>query len=137
MRYGTYNVPITSVGMIVYGAIMLFAPDSSYVSSAFVEGPFQLAPKNVWAVGMIAAGILALAWLHVFGVLPLLLIVACWTFSIIYAGFVVAGIPPTAGVGWAIITTQLLVGVYRRGVRSIHPPNKPHLLHHRPPADDL
>ena len=121
-RYGSGNVPITAVGILLYGTIMLFAPRASYQNPVFSIGPFDLAPKPVWAIAMIASSLLALIFLTWWALFPLLAVVTCWALSIVVAGFSLPQVSPTAGITWLIIAAQLLFGVAKRGVRAHNRP---------------
>lgn len=119
-RYGSVNVPVTSIGVIVYGAIMLFSTPSSFLSPAYTQGPFRLVPREAWAVGFIAAGIVALAMRHLLAVFPLLMMTSGWAFALGLAAATADGVTPTAGLSWFIIAVELLISVSIRGFRPKH-----------------
>lgn len=124
-RYGSVNVPITSLGVIIYGLVMLVSPASSFQAAAYQEGPFQLAGQRAWAVAFIAAGLAALTFHHLLAIMPLLMVVSGWSIFFIIAAVDVDGVSPTAGIAWAIIATQLLVSVSIRGTAARHQPPTP------------
>lgn len=117
-RYGSVNVPITSVGVIVYGIILLTSPAASFVAKAYQQGPFLLAGQHWWGVGFVAAGLLALGIRHLLAVFPLLLFVSGWAISMALAAAAVEGVSPVAGIAWGIIAAELLVSVSVRGVAA-------------------
>lgn len=127
-RYGSVNVPITSLGALIYGTVLLVAPASSFTSPAFAQGPFLFAAQRSWGVAFIAAAVLALTLRHVIAILPLLLAVTGWSVFLVLAAIAGEHVTPTAGISWAIITTQLLVSVSIRGT-SPRPPRAPRGSH--------
>lgn len=118
-RYGSVNVPITSLGVIAYGTIMAISPVASFTSLALQKGPFLLASQRAWGVAFIVSGLLALAIRHVLGVMPLLAVVAGWGVSLMLTALTVEGVSPVAGIAWAIIAVQLLVSVSIRGTGAV------------------
>lgn len=118
LRYGSINVPITAVGAVVLGIILLTSPATSFTNPAFQQGPFLLAGQHYWGAAFIAVGLAALLVRHLLGVFPLVVAVCGWAISMVLAALTVDGVAPTAGLAWAVIATQLLVSI---SVRGVHP----------------
>lgn len=116
-RYGSVNVPITSVGVITYGMILLVAAPASFRLPAYTQGPFAIVGREWWAVGFIAAGVIALLVRHLVAIFPLLMMTTGWAFALGIAALTADGVSPTAGLSWFIIAVQLLVSVSIRGFR--------------------
>lgn len=117
-RYGSINVPITSAGVIVYGLVLVIAPASKFAAPVFRDGPFEIVPQLAWGIAFIVAGVVGLALRPVWAVLPLLAVVTGWTISVVISSLTVDAVAPTAGIGWAIISTQLLTSVALRGTHN-------------------
>jgi hypothetical protein len=119
-RYGSVNVPIFSIGVIIYGAVMVLAPLQSFRAIAYRQGPFLLVGQRWWGLAFVAAGVTALMVRHLLAVFPLLLVVSGWAVAMLIAAATVDGVSPVAGIFPAMVAVALLVSVSIRGFRPPH-----------------
>ena len=119
-RYGSVNVPIFGVGLIVYGTVMILAPERSFGALAYQQGPFLLCGKNWWGAAFVIASILALTIRHLTAIFPLMCVVAGWGIAMMIAAATVDGVSPLAGIYPMMVAVALLVSVAIRGFRPPH-----------------
>lgn len=110
-RYGSTNVPITAVGAIIYGVVLLTSPATSFTAVAYRQGPFLIADQRIWGLTFAAAGVVALSVRRTEAVIPLILVVAGWAVALMFAAFTQQTVSPTAGFSWALIAAQLATSV--------------------------
>jgi hypothetical protein len=119
-RYGSVNVPIFSLGLIIYGAVMVLAPLQSFHALVYQEGPFLLAGQRWWGLAFVASSVIALMVRHLLAIFPLLLVVSGWAVAMLIAAATVDGVSPVAGIFPAMVAVALLVSVSIRGFRPPH-----------------
>lgn len=118
-RWTSPNVPITAVGMVLYGLVFIAAP-REYSTERWLNGPFVLVHRPVWAAVFIAAGLLALIVPRLWSAWFLSLVVTGWLFSILWALWSTPGWTPGSWLPFSVIAAMLWVSVWR-GAKSDAP----------------
>lgn len=118
-RYGSVGVPILALSALVYGMLLVAVPDD-FTAHAY-EYAFQWpwSGPRAWGVLFVAAGVLAILWVHWVSVFLLCASVASWGGFLLTA--VIAGIAEGPG-GWVWplgFSTATIVAVARKGIRGV------------------